>query len=79
MKKADRDHLERQRIIAEMREKRLARQARWEEEKNEKKGEFFTCFVCITVDQLMFAAINVRVLANWSISPAINVRDFWSQ
>ncbi len=27
----------------------------------------------------MFAAINVRVLANQSISPAINVRDFGSQ
>ncbi len=32
-----------------------------------------------TVDQLMFAAINVRVLANQSISPAINVRDLGSQ
>ncbi len=32
-----------------------------------------------TVDQLMFAAINVRALANQSISPAINVRDLGSQ
>ncbi len=32
-----------------------------------------------TVDQLMFAAINVRILANQSISPAINVRDLGSQ
>ena len=32
-----------------------------------------------TVDQLMFAAINVRVLVNHSISPAINVRDLVSQ
>ncbi len=35
--------------------------------------------VSTTVDQLMFAAINVRVLANQSISPAINVRDLGSQ
>ena len=32
-----------------------------------------------TVDQLMFAAINVCVLANQSISSAINVRDLGSQ
>ncbi len=32
-----------------------------------------------TVDQLMFTAINVRVLANQSISPAINVCDLGSQ
>ncbi len=31
-----------------------------------------------TVNQLMFAAINVRVLANQSISPVINVHDFGS-
>ena len=37
-----------------------------------RNGSFLFQF---TVDQLMFAAINVRVLANWSISPAINVRD----
>ncbi len=29
-----------------------------------------------TVDQLMFAAINVRLLTNQSISPAINVQVF---
>ena len=32
-----------------------------------------------TVDQLMFAAINVCILANQSISPAINVRELGSQ
>ncbi len=31
-----------------------------------------------TVDQLMFAAINVWVSANHSISPAINVPDYGS-
>ncbi len=33
----------------------------------------------LTVDQLMFAALNVRVLVNLSISPAINVCEFGSQ
>ena len=32
-----------------------------------------------TVDQLMFAAIKVRALANQSVLPAINVCDLGSQ
>ena len=48
----------------------------------QKRGGFNTVhgLACrSTVDQLMFAAVNVCLLANQSISPAINVCDLGSQ